>query len=177
MFITGNKILLKAVEEETFEKTMELLKGKFWTGVMSRLLWETKAENLSSLLGVLGSRELAPGRLMAVASPEAEKDFCGLLLIEHADWKNGVLSVSVYPREGCKQEMADGLSALIRFGFDEMRMECAAVSCISGDQAVAEICRKAGMRQDACLKSRLCNHGRRMDLAVFTLPKNESRED
>lgn len=175
MFISGNKVLLRAVEEETFERTIELLKGTFWIGTMSHLLWETKIKNLNDLTGALGSRELAPGRLMVVA-PEKEKGFYGLLLIEQADWKNGVLSISVYSSEGCGQEMADGLSALIRFGFEEMRMECAVVSCISGNRAVAEICREAGMQQDACLQSRLCHEGCRMDVAVFTLPKNEVKE-
>lgn len=176
MFIAGNKVLLRAVEEETFEQTMELLKGKFWIGTMSRLIWESRVKNLSDLLGVLGSRELSPGRLMVVA-PEKKRGFYGLLLIEQADWKNGVLSISVYPSEGSGQEMADGLSALIRFGFDEMRMECAMVSCTGEDQAVAKICREAGLQQDACLKSRLCHDGERMDMAVFTLPKKGTKEE
>lgn len=176
MFIAGDEVLLKAVEAELFDWVMRLLRERPGIGPMSRLLTKGSPPAPARLLALTGSRELAAGRLMAVTRPGLPDDHLGLILIERADWKNGQLQLSVYPEPGCEAEMADGVWALARFGFEEMRMAAAVVFCPDDDSAARQICRLAGMTRDACLKGRLFRDGHSRDVAVYTLLRKTDEE-
>lgn len=176
MFIAGDEVLLRAVEADSFEVVMRLLRERPGLGPMSRLLAAGSPAAPEQLLALTGSRELAAGRLMAVGRPGKPDGAGGLLLIEQADWKNGQLQISVYPEPGCETDVADGLKALMRFGFEEMRMAAAVVCCPDDDRVAGQICRLAGMTRDACLKGRLFRDGRSRDVAVYTLIREADKE-
>ena len=176
MYIVLENIALKAAEEPEFQSIMELLRRENSIAEISRLGCSASVTCMDELFQAAGGGELRFGRVMTVWN-EDEGTLVGLLVLEKMDWKNGVAEIAVFPAEGREADVAKGLKALLRFCFDELRTECAVVTCLAEDAPVGRTCEAAGFLRDVVLRARIQVGDQNKDVAVYTYTQAEREHE
>jgi RimJ/RimL family protein N-acetyltransferase len=169
MNIIGEKVMLRAIEDKDADvlrdmindPEMEFLLGgwSFPVSVRQQLAWQS---------GLGGDTRT----LRCVIETIEGKDAIGTVVLSDIDAKNGNAEIHIKIRDGASRGQgfgSDAIRALIRYAFDELRLECVFARVSEHNEVSLRLFTKCGFVREGILRRRLFKRGRYVDVVVLSI--------
>ena len=163
MNIYGEKIVLRAIEPEDNSMLLELINdpetemmlgGSSWpVSRETQMRWYSKQENSSTVFRCI------------IANKDNNKPL-GTLILNEIDQRNGVGHIHI---KMAKDEArgkgygTDAVNTLVRFAFQELRLNCIFANILSYNIASVKLFEKCGFHRDGILRARVFKKGKYID--------------
>ena len=176
MDLIGKKVILRAVEEEDLEMLRELTNSPDyekmivgWSFPISRekqIEWFSKCNNdLNRLRYTIATKE---------------DGAVGMIGLRDIDWKNGSatgLGMRIAKKEIRTRGLAtDAWMTLMRYAFDELRLNRVNGSALDYNEASIKVCRKVGFREEGRQREAVYKGGKYHDLILFGCLRSDYEE-
>lgn len=172
MFIYGEKILLRAVEASDNSMLLSLINdpdtemmlgGSSWPiSESEQLKWfERQEHNKESLRCIVAEKE-KPERAI------------GTVILSEVDSKNGTGHLHIkMSKDGGRGKGygTDAVSALVRYAFDELRLNCIYANILSYNEVSIRLFEKCGFQRDGVLRARIYKKGQYFDVFAYSIIK------
>jgi len=175
MNIYGEKVILRAITMEDVEllanmindpETEKMLGGSsFPVAIEKQQKWINDQMGRTDVLRTI------------VATKENVEKGIGTVILTDIDYKNGVAQIHIKMDRECGRGRGygtDALNAIVKYAFEEMRLNCVYADVLSYNVISQKLFLKAGFKQDGILRSRVYKGGEYIDFYSFSKLRNES---
>jgi RimJ/RimL family protein N-acetyltransferase len=170
MYIYGEKIVLRALENEDNEmllnlindpKTEELLGGSSWpVSESDQRKWLERQEINASTLRCI------------IAIKEDLKNAIGTVILGEIDQKNGTGHIHIKMKQGNvrgKGYGTDAVKTMVKYAFDELRLHCVYANIISYNDVSVRLFERCGFQREGVLRDRIYKGGRYVDELSYSI--------
>lgn len=176
MFLHGKKVLLRAVEEEDIEMLRNLTNdAEFermiigWSFPISRKTQKEWFEGCKNGLD----------KLQYIIETQ-EDGGVGLIGLRDIDWKNGVatgLGMRIAKKEIRTKGIAtDAWMTLMRYAFEELRLNRINGSALAYNKASLRVCEKVGFKKEGVQRQSIYKNGRYEDVILLGCLRSDYEE-
>lgn len=176
MELRGKKVLLRAVEESDCEMLRTLANDPEYEKMIIGWSWPvSKAQEHDWFM----KAENGLSRLRYIIETE-EDGAVGMIGLRNIDWKNGAasgLGMRIAKKEARGKGLAtDAWMTLLRYAFEELRLNRIAVAVLSYNHASLRVFEKLGFKQEGIRRQAIYKNGVYNDTIVFGLLRSEYDE-
>ena len=171
MFIKGKTVLLRAIEKEDAEILREMINDE----EIEKMMWgysfpvarhqqENWIENLSGDKSVFRAMIDVDGRAI------------GTIILSDIDLRNGTAEIHIKLSNDNvrgKGYGTDAVNALVRYCFEELRMNCVYCRVKEDNSASQRMFLKCGFVQEGILRSRVYRNGKFHDFIQYSILRSE----
>ncbi len=104
----------------------------------------------------------------------------GVMMLYDIDMKNGTAEVGYKSMASRKDrlpgDMYDALTGMMKYAFEELRLNCIVAHTVADNEASERLLRKAGFSQDGLLRQRIYQSNAYWDMKAFSILKSEFAE-
>ena len=176
MNLYGKKVMLRAVEEEDIEMVRQLTNSPDYEKmIVGWSLPISRKEQQEWFQSYRNTKEIIRYTI------ETELDGAvGMIGLHEFDWKNGSAS-GIGMRIAKKDIRTKGLATdawmtLLRYSFDELRLNRVNGSALSYNAASLRVCEKVGFKQEGIKRKAIYKNGKFHDLIMLGVLKEEYYE-
>ena len=167
MIIYGEKILLRAVEEEDNELLLSLINDPDTEFLLGGSSWPiSKAEQMKWF----DNREKDHGVLRCIIAVCNDNKAIGTIILSDIDQKNAIghLHIKMSPNGRNKGYGTDAVNTMVRYAFEELRLNCIYANILSYNEASIGLFEKCGFHRDGVLRQRVFKQGKFVDLLAYS---------
>ena len=169
MLIYGDKIVLRAVEEKDNEMLLSLINDPDTEMMLGGSSWPvSETEQLQWFEMQERSRDV----LRCVAALKEDGKAVGTLILSDIDQKNGTAQIHIKMSKNGgrgKGYGTDAVKTLVRYAFQELRLNCVYSSILSYNEASIRLFEKCGFTRDGTLRARVYKGGHFWDLYAYSI--------
>jgi RimJ/RimL family protein N-acetyltransferase len=171
MFIKGEKVLLRAIELSDADILQDMINDEgieqmmwgysFPVAKHQQLKW---IESLSSEKSVFRAMIDVDGKAV------------GTTILSNIDMRSGTAEIHIKlakASERGKGYGTDAVSALLRYAFDDLRLNCIYCRVKEDNTASQKMFEKCGFVKEGCLRARVYRQGRYYDFYEYSVLKSE----
>lgn len=171
MELTGNKVILRTMEEQDQKMLFGLIRHQEVTRVTGGYSspssyeppiqwpcsWEDSADSLRSI----------------IADKENPKAGLGIILLSHVDPQNGIAELSIKLDKSVRGRGygQDAVNALVSYGFAELGLNSICSHILESNTASRRLFEKCGFRQEGIQKGRTGQKGQGRSVCVYVIKK------
>lgn len=171
MNIIGDKVVLRAIEESDNEILKELMNNP----ELEKMLGGSSFP-LSSYSQKKWFENLDNKNLRCIVSEKGKKESCyGTVILSDIDYKNGTAQyhIKLLPDSQGKGIGADSTRTIVRYAFDELRLNCIYSEVLSYNIASQRMFEKSGFYKEGIMRQRIFKKGRYVDVFLYSILKKE----
>ena len=173
MNLFGDKVILRAIEGSDKDmflsmindpETEKMLIGMSYpVSVMEQEKWISSQVGVKSVLRCV------------VADREAPERGLGTVILSDVDTKNGTAKVHIKLLRDIRGKGygTDALRTMVRYAFDELRINCIYADNLSYNIASQKLFEKVGFKKEGVLRARVYKNGAYADLFSYSLLRDE----
>lgn len=168
MVIIGEKIILRAIEQEDNSMLLELINdpdtekmigGKSWpVSFDSQMNWYNKLENNSTVM-------------RCIIADKKDNSPLGTIIISDIDYPNGNGHIHIKMAKNNvrgKGYGTDAINTIVKYAFSELRLHCIFANIISYNIASIKLFEKCGFQKEGILRDRIYKNGQYNDVFVYS---------
>ena len=171
MFIKGEKVLLRAIELSDADILQDMINDE---GI-EQMMWGysfpvAKHQQLKWIESL--SSEKSAFRAMIDVDGKA----VGTTILSNIDMRSGTAEIHIKlakASERGKGYGTDAVSALLRYAFDDLRLNCIYCRVKEDNTASQKMFEKCGFVKEGCLRARVYRQGRYYDFYEYSVLKSE----
>jgi RimJ/RimL family protein N-acetyltransferase len=110
-----------------------------------------------------------------VVADAISDDFLGTMMIHSCDWKNRRAEIGAWVRASARDEgiASAAFTLLLNWAFDEAKLERIEITALPENVSIPHIAEKFGFTYEGTLRKRNLERGRRVDLLIWGLLREE----
>lgn len=174
MFIYGDKIVLRAIEEADNQMLLTLINdpdtemmlgGSSWpVSEAEQLRWYEKQEQRRDVL-------------RCIIALKEEGTAIGTLILSDIDTKNGTAQIHIKMVKDSgrgKGYGTDAVKTIVRYAFHELRLNCIYAQILSYNAVSVRLFEKCGFKRDGILRARVYKGGNFVDVFEYSILQSDS---
>lgn len=169
MNITGDNVVLRAITIDDADFLVELINDPETEMMLGGSSFPVSIEGQQKWIsGQIGRTDVLR---TIVATKNDVKVGIGTVILSDIDYKNGVAQVHIKmdkEKGRGKGYGSDALSAIVKYAFDEMRLNCVYAEVLSYNEISQKLFQGAGFTKDGVLRSRVFKRGEYIDVYVYS---------
>lgn len=177
MNIYGEKIVLRAIEQEDNQMLLELINDPETEMQIGGYSWPASMENQMKWFLQLNNNETI--LRCTIAEIESNRPL-GTLIMNEIDIKNGTAHIHIKMAKGearGKGYGTDAVNTAVKYAFSELRLNCLYANILVHNAASIKLFEKCGFQRDGVLRSRIYKQGRFIDMYSYSRLATDSEED
>lgn len=174
MNIEGNFTVLRAISSDDADMLMQLINDpdieKMLGGSSFPVSFEEQEKWISTQVGKTDVLRCI------VAEKNNINVGLGTVILSDIDYKNGVAQVHIKLDKDKGQGRGigtDALIAIVRYAFDEMRLNCIYAEILDYNNPSKKLFQKVGFKRDGTLRSRVYKLGKYVDIVSYSILKSD----
>lgn len=171
MFIKGEKVLLRAIELSD----ADILRDMINDVQIEQMMWGYSFP-VSKHQQVKWIENLPADKSTFRAMIDLDGTAIGTIILSDIDMKNGIAEIHIKlanVSERGKGYGTDATNALLRYAFDELRLNCVYCRVREDNAASRKMFEKCGFVKEGCLRERVYRQGRYYGFYEYSLLKSE----
>ena len=171
MFIKGNKVLLRAVELDDAAVLRQMINDE----EIERMMWGYSFP-VAHHQQIRWIENLQNERSVFRAMIDVDGTAIGTIILSDIDMRNGIAEIHIKLADECERGKgygSDAVAALIKYAFNELRLNCVYCRIKEDNIASQKMFEKCGFSKDGCLRSRVYRNGRYYDFYEYSVLKSE----
>lgn len=176
MYLYGKKVMLRAVEEEDLEMLRELTNSPDFERMIVGWSFPISKKDQAEWFANCRNSE---SRLRFTITTEQD-GAVGMIGLRDIDWKNGSaygLGMRIARREIRTRGLAtDAWMTLMRYAFDELRLNRINGSAIEYNAASLRVCEKVGFKVEGVQRKAVFKEGKYYDVVMMGCLKSDYEE-
>ena len=169
MNIYGEKIVLRAIEQEDNQMLLELINDPETEMQIGGYSWPASMENQIKWFSQLNNNELI---LRCTIAETVSNKPLGTLILNEIDKKNGTAHIHIKMAKGDtrgKGYGTDAVNTAVKYAFSELRLNCIYANILTYNTASIRLIEKCGFKKDGTLRSRIFKQGKYFDLYTYSI--------
>lgn len=166
MNISGNRILLRAIESKDNDMLLELINDEKTEYLLGGWSFPVSSKNQEDW-----TNNLTLDKNILRCAIEVNNKAIGVIMLTEIDYKNGNaeihVKISVNNSRG-KGFGTEALNTLTQYAFDELRLKCIYARVSSVNQASQNLFKKCGFVLEGVMKKRIYKKGKYIDLISYS---------
>lgn len=175
MYIYGEKVILRAVEESDNSMLLSLINDPDTEMMLGGSSWPvSEAEQLKWFENQERNRDV----LRCVVALKENGKPVGTLILSDIDQKNGTAQIHIkMSKDGGRGKGygSDSVNTLVSYAFRELRMNCIFANILSYNVASVHLFEKCGFSKDGVLRARVFKGGEFVDVFAYSILKDDSK--
>lgn len=174
MNINGMNIVLRAVILKDAKLLLDLINDPDTEAMLGGSSYPVSMENQENWILKLNAGENSLRCI--IAKKEAEDEGLGTIILSDIDRKNGVAQVHIKMdkvKGRGKGYGTDALNTIVRYAFNEMRLNCIYAEVLEYNQPSQKLFAKCGFTKDGMLRSRVYKNGKYVNIISFSILSGE----
>lgn len=176
MFIYGEKIVLRAVEEDDNKMLLSLINDPDTEMMLGGSSWPvSEAEQLKWFERQEHSRDV----LRCVVALKENGTAIGTLILSDIDQKNGTAQIHIKMAKDSgrgKGYGTDAVKTLVGYAFQELRLNSIYANILSYNEVSVHLFEKCGFKRDGVLRARVFKRGSFVDVFSYSIIKGDTAE-
>lgn len=174
MFIYGDKIVLRAIEEADNQMLLTLINDPDTEMMLGGSSWPvSEAEQL----GWYEKQEQRRDVLRCIIALKEEGTAIGTLILSDIDTKNGTAQIHIKMVKDSgrgKGYGTDAVKTIVRYAFHELRLNCIYAQILSYNAVSVRLFEKCGFKRDGILRARVYKGGNFVDVFEYSILQSDS---
>jgi RimJ/RimL family protein N-acetyltransferase len=171
MFIKGEKVLLRAIELSDAEILQDMINDE----EIERMMWGysfpvARHQQMKWIENLSGERSTFRAMI------DVDGTAVGTIILSDIDMRSGTAEIHIKlakTSERRKGYGTDAVSALLRYAFNELRLNCVYCRVKEDNIASQKMFEKIGFFKEGCLRERVYRQGRYFDFYEYSVLKSE----
>lgn len=171
MFIKGEKVLLRAIELSDAEILQDMINDE----EIERMMWGysfpvARHQQMKWIENLSGERSTFRAMI------DVDGTAVGTIILSDIDMRSGTAEIHIKlakTSERRKGYGTDAVSALLRYAFNELRLNCVYCRVKEDNIASQKMFEKIGFFKEGCLRARVYRQGRYFDFYEYSVLKSE----
>lgn len=168
MIIFGDKIVLRAVEEDDNAMLLSLINDPDTEIMLSGSSWPvSEAEQLRWFEHQERSRDV----LRCTVALKVDGKAIGTIILSEIDQKNATGHIHIkMSKDGGRGKGygTDAVNTLVSYAFDELRLNCIYANILAYNEASIKLFERCGFKRDGVLRQRVYKKGQFVDLLAYS---------
>lgn len=171
MFVKGNKVLLRSIELSD----AELLRSMMNDEDIEQMMWGYSFP-VSYHQQVKWIENLSNERSVFRAIIDVDGNSIGTIILSDIDMRSGTAEIHIKLAKNSERGKGygtDAVLALLKYSFDELRLNCVYCRVKEDNIASQKLFEKCGFIKEGCLRSRVYRNGRYYNFYEYSILKGE----
>ena len=177
MFIYGEKVVLRAVEEADNAMLLSLINDPDTEMMLGGSSWPiSEAEQLKWFENQEKSRDV----LRCIVGLRDDDRAIGTVILSDIDQKNGTAQIHIkMSKDGGRGKGygTDSVKTLVNYAFGELRLNCIYADILSYNTASVKLFEKCGFKKDGVLRARVYKGGAFVDVYAYSLLRADVKDE
>jgi RimJ/RimL family protein N-acetyltransferase len=169
MTIIGNKTVMRALEIDDCQMLLELINDPETEYLLGGWSFPVSYQmQVDWLSGLSNDKET----LRCVIESKDDKTAIGTVILSSIDYKNGSAEIQIKISDKGQRGKgygSDAIYAIIKYGFEELRLNCIYARVSNHNVASKNLFVKCGFKQEGLLRQRLFKRGQYIDIVVLSI--------
>ena len=169
MVIYGKEIVLRAIEDEDNELLYSIMNDPETERMLGGSSKPISREEQSRWFSRHVENDSA---LRCIIALKSDNQALGTVILSDIDQKNGVAEIHIkLAKSGSRGKGygTDAVNTMVKYAFDEMRLNCIYANILSYNQISAGLFEKCGFQREGVLRDRVFKGGRYIDLISYSI--------
>lgn len=172
MNILGKKVYLRALEQKDCDMLLKLINDPETERMIGGYSFPTSslAQN-DWLINKANGKNV----FRCAIVPNDENDAVGTIILSDIDEKNACAEIHIKLLDTARGKGfgSDAVNAILKYAFNELRLNCIYSNVVSYNDASKELFEKCNFKQEGILRSRLFKDGNFQDVYSYSILKSE----
>lgn len=168
MYIYGEKILLRALEERDNEMLRGMMNDPETEKMVFGTSWPVSQSDQQKWFAGLKNDS---GTLRCAVEDRESAQAIGTMILSDIDQKNGTAEIHIKLTRDARGKGwgTDCVKTAVRYAFRELRLNCVFANILSYNVSSRRLFEKCGFVQEGVLRSRIYKDGRFVDVCAYSI--------
>ncbi len=173
MFISGEKIVLRAVEEKDNAMLLSMINDPDTEIMLGGSSWPVSETEQSKWFEYQGRNQAV---LRCIVALQDDGKAIGTIVLSDIDMKNATGQIHIkLSKDGGRGKGygTDAVKTMIQYAFEELRLNCIYANILSYNEPSIRLFEHCGFKRDGVLRQRVFKKGNFVDMLSYSIVVND----